>query len=195
MIERWDEYVATIAGGLRDMRVTDAAGAAVAADEAFGRWVDLTRETHDRGGSVFIVGNGGSAGMASHLATDACKNARLRALAFNDPAMLTATGNDLGFDQVFSLPLERLARAGDLLVSISSSGNSPNIVRALDAARQLGVAAVTLSGLRPDNRSRALGRLNFYVPLARYGWVESAHQIVVHHWLDEYMARYCGGAI
>jgi D-sedoheptulose 7-phosphate isomerase len=195
MSERWNEYIGTIADGLRDMRVTDAAGGTVSPDTAIGRWVSLTRETHDRGGGVFIIGNGGSAGMASHIATDACKNGHLRAHAFNDPAMLTATGNDLGYDQVFSLPLQRLGRAGDLLISISSSGNSPNIVRALETARQLGLTAVTLSGLSPDNRSRALGQLNFYVPLARYGWVESAHQIVMHHWLDEYMSRHCGGAI
>jgi D-sedoheptulose 7-phosphate isomerase len=96
---------------------------------------------------------------------------------------------------VFSLPLQRVGRAGDLLVAISSSGNSPNIVRALDTARGLGVAAVTLTGLRPENRARSLGDLNFYVPLTRYGLVESAHQIVIHHWLDEYLAQYGGGAV
>lgn len=195
MTERWDDYVGTIADGLRDLRVTDHAGEAVPVADAFGRWVDLTRETHERGGCVYFIGNGGSAAMASHMATDACKGGHLRALAFNDPTMLTAIGNDLGYDQAFSLPLERLARAGDLVISISSSGNSPNIVRALETARRLGLAAVTLSGRQPDNRSRALGHLNFYAPLARYGWVESAHQIVIHHWLDEYFARYCGGAI
>jgi D-sedoheptulose 7-phosphate isomerase len=195
MTERWDDYLGTIADGLRDLRVTDRAGAAVPVDDAFGRWVDMTLETHERGGCVYFVGNGGSAGMASHMATDACKGGHMRAHAFNDPTMLTAIGNDLGYDQVFSLPLERLGRAGDLVVSISSSGNSPNIVRALETARRLGLAAVTLSGRQPDNRSRALGDLNFYVPLARYGWVESAHLTVVHHWLDEYLSRYCGGAI
>lgn len=195
MTERWDDYVGTIADGLRDMRVTDRGGAPVPVADAFALWVALTRETHERGGCVYIIGNGGSAGMASHMATDACKGGHMRALAFNDATMLTAIGNDLGYDQAFSLPLERLARAGDLLISISSSGNSPNIVRALETASRLRLAAVTLSGRQADNRSRALGDLNFYVPLTRYGWVESAHQIVIHHWLDEYLSRYCGGAI
>jgi D-sedoheptulose 7-phosphate isomerase len=116
-------------------------------------------------------------------------------MAFNDPAFLTATANDLAYDQVFSLPLRRLGRPGDLVISISSSGNSPNIVCALEASRELGIETVTLSGMRPDNRSRALGRLNFYVPLPRYGWVESAHQIAVHYWLDQYLSRHSGGAI
>lgn len=195
MFERWDDYVGAIAGGLRDISATDGTGAAVAAADAFSRWVDMTRETHERGGCVYFIGNGGSAGIASHMATDACKGGHLRALAFYDPTMLTATANDVGYDQVFSLPLQRLARQGDLVISISSSGNSPNIVRALETAKDMGLSAVTLSGLRPDNRSRALGRLNFYVPLTRYGWVESAHQIVMHHWLDEYLSRFCGGAI
>ncbi len=195
MIERWDDYVGTIADGLRAMRVTDGAGAALSIADGFARWVAMTRETHERGGSVYIIGNGGSAGIASHMATDACKLGQLRALALNDPTMLTATANDLGVDQLFSLPLQRLARAGDLVISISSSGSSPNIVRALETARDLGLEAVTLSGLRPDNRSRVLGQVNFYVPLARYGWVESAHQIAIHYWLDQYLTRYAGGAI
>jgi D-sedoheptulose 7-phosphate isomerase len=195
MIEAWGEYVGTIAGGLREMSVTDGAGTTLSTGEAFARWVEMTRQTQDLGGSIYLIGNGGSAAIASHMATDACKNGHLRALAFNDPAMLTATANDLAFDQVFALPVQRLGRAGDLLISISSSGNSLNIVRALEAARELGLAVVTLSGMRFDNRSRALGLINFYVPLPRYGWVESAHQIVMHHWLDQYLSLHRGGPI
>jgi D-sedoheptulose 7-phosphate isomerase len=195
MMEAWGEYVTTIAGGLREMSITDGAGATLSSADGFARWVEVTRQTHALGGSVYIIGNGGSAAIASHMATDACKNGHVRALAFNDPVMLTATANDLAYDQVFALPLQRLGRSGDLLISISSSGNSPNIVRALQVARELGLAAVTLSGMGPDNRSRALGLINFYVPLPRYGWVESAHQIVMHHWLDEYLSLHAGGPV
>ena len=92
-------------------------------------------------------------------------------------------------------PLERLARSGDMLIAISSSGNSPNIVRALEVARGLGVAAVTLTGMRADNKARALGDLNFYVPLSRYGWAESAHQVVLHYWFDQYQDVHGPGAI
>ena len=146
-----------------------------------------------RGGQVFLIGNGGSAAMASHMAADALKNGHLRAHAFNDAALLTAAGNDAGYDQVFAIPLARLARAGDLLIAISSSGNSPNIVRALEAAAGLGVAAVTLTAKQPDNRARALGALNFYVPLDRYGWAESAHQVILHCWFDRYLDRHGSG--
>jgi len=133
--------------------------------------------------------------MASHMAADACKNGGLRAMAFNDPALLTAIGNDVTFDELFALPLRRLAHQGDLLISISSSGSSPNIIRALEAARDIGMHCVTLSGKQPDNRSRALGDLNFYVPLPRYGWVESAHQLIIHYWFDQYLNRYGQGAV
>jgi D-sedoheptulose 7-phosphate isomerase len=195
MTQSWTDYVGAISDGLRKMSVTDRLGAALSPFDAVARWVAMTRATHERGGSVYIIGNGGSAGMASHIAADACKNGHLRAMAFNDSALLTATSNDLSYDQVFSLPLQRHARPGDLLITISSSGNSPNIVRALEARRELGVDAVTLSGKAADNRSRSLGDLNFYVPVPRYGWAESAHLIILHYWFDQYLQAHGQGAV
>jgi len=180
---------------LRDLVVTDGAGRALTSADGFRRWVQLTREVHDRARSVYFIGNGGSAMMAGHIAADACKNGGLRALAFNDSSLLTATANDLAFDQVFSLPLARLATPGDLLISTSSSGNSPNIVKALDQARSMSLHVVTLSGKGADNRSRTYGDLNFYVPAQRYGWVECAHQVILHYWLDQYMNLHGDGAI
>jgi D-sedoheptulose 7-phosphate isomerase len=195
MPETWAEYLGTIAEGLRDVCVTDRHGAALSMAAGAAQWVAMTRATHDRDGHLFFIGNGGSAGMASHMATDACKNGHLRALAFNDIALMTATANDLAYDQIFSLPIERLARPGDLLISISSSGNSPNIVRGLEAAAERGLQIVTLSGMRSDNRARALGDLNFYAPLQRYGWVESAHQVILHYWFDQYLQLHGQGAV
>src|SRR4030095_10012435 len=133
--------------------------------------------------------------MASHFAADACKNGGLRTQAFNDGALLTCTGNDLAFDQVFALPLTRFARAGDMLITISSSGASPNILRALDRAREMQRQVVTVSGKRADNASRMLGDLNFYIPSARYGWIESSHHVVLHYWLDQYLDLHREGAV
>jgi len=194
-MEGWTDYFGTISHGLAGLVVTDRDGRELPVADGVGLWVAMTRAMQQRDAHLYIIGNGGSAGMASHMAADAAKNGRLRALAFNDPSLLTATGNDLAYDQVFSLPLERLARAGDLLIAISSSGNSPNIVRALEGARRLDVGTVTLSGMRADNRARALGDLNFYVPLPRYGWVESAHQVILHYWFDQYQDVHGPGAI
>jgi D-sedoheptulose 7-phosphate isomerase len=194
-MEGWTDYFGTIAQGLAALVVTDRDGRELLVADGVGRWVAMTRATQQRDAHLYIIGNGGSAGMASHMAADAAKNGRLRALAFNDPSLLTAIGNDIAYDQVFSLPLERLARAGDLLIAISSSGNSPNIVRALEVARRLDVGTVTLSSMRADNRARALGDLNFYVPLPRYGWAESAHQVILHYWFDQYQDVHGPGAI
>jgi D-sedoheptulose 7-phosphate isomerase len=193
--ERWDEYVDTIAAGLRGLEATDRSGASLSARDAMAQWVALTREVHDRDAQLFLFGNGGSAAMAAHMATDACKNGHLRAMAFTDAALLTATSNDLAYDQVFSLPLERLARKGDLAIAISSSGNSPNVVRALETAQTIGVESITLTAKAVGNRCRTLGTLNFYVPLRRYGWAESAHQILLHYWFDEYLNRFGNGAM
>ena len=194
-MEQWNEYLTSVVAGLRDVIVTDRSGAPVATIDAFRQWVDLANTVHERGNTIFFIGNGGSAGIASHMAADACKNGGLRALAFNDVAMMTATANDLAFDQVFALPLARLARAGDLVISISSSGNSPNIVRGLEQARTVPMHIVTLSGWKADNRSRSLGDLNFYIGAARYGWIESAHLLILHFWLDQYLNVHGSGAL
>lgn len=194
-MEGWTEYCGTIADGLARLAVTDRSGSTVPTADAVAEWVSMTRAAHDAGGSLYIVGNGGSAGMASHMAADACKNGHLRALSFSDVALLTATANDVAYDQVFALPLQRLARPGDLLIAISSSGNSPNIVAALEASRAIGLGAVTLTGMNAANRARTLGDLNFYVPLSRYGWTESAHQVILHYWFDQYLHKHRQGAL
>jgi D-sedoheptulose 7-phosphate isomerase len=194
-LEPWPDYVAAAAAGLRDLAVTDRLGAPVPPPDAFRRWIDLTRDVQTGARRLYLIGNGASAMMAGHFAADACKNGGLSATAFNDPALLTATANDVAFAEVFALPLSRLARRGDLLIAISSSGNSPNILRALDVGRSLAMTLVTLTGKSPTNGARSCGDLNFYVPAERYGWVECAHQLLLHYWLDQYLNRYCEGAL
>ena len=193
--ENWNDYLASIAAALRDVVVTDRSGATVPTADAFTQWVALSHAVNERGNTTYFIGNGGSAGIASHMAADACKNGKLRALAFNDVALMTATANDVAFDQIFALPLARLARPGDMVVSISSSGNSPNILRGLEQARQAQLHIVTLSGWNADNRSRSLGDLNFYIGASRYGWIESAHLLILHFWLDQYLNVHGSGAL
>jgi D-sedoheptulose 7-phosphate isomerase len=194
-MERWAEYRDTLSAVLERMEVTGRDGASLATTDAFAQWVRLAHEVHEAGGTLYFAGNGGSAMIASHMAADASKNGGLRGVAFHDAALLTAISNDITFEDVFALPLARLGRRGDLLMTISSSGNSPNIVRALETARRIGMHLVTLSGKQPQNRSRALGDLNFYVPADRYGWVECAHQLIIHYWFDQYLNVYGNGAV
>jgi D-sedoheptulose 7-phosphate isomerase len=194
-VESWPDYLSAASAGLSDLVVTASGGETLTTPEGFARWLTMTRDGRTRGQHIYLVGNGASAMMASHFAADACKNGALSAMAFNDAALLTAIANDVAFEQVFALPLERLARAGDMLIAISSSGNSANILRAVEVARSIPVHVVTLTGMCAENRARASGDLNFYVPLPRYGWVECAHQLVLHYWLDQYLNLYGGGAI
>jgi D-sedoheptulose 7-phosphate isomerase len=194
-VENWPDYLGEASTGLHQLAVTARDGAVLSIRDGFARWLAITRDSHIVGGHLYFIGNGASAMMASHFAADACKNARLSAMAFNDAALLTATANDVSFEEVFALPLRRTAQAGDLLIAISSSGNSPNIVRAVETAREMSLTIVTLTGMAADNRVRALGDLNFHVPLIRYGWVECAHQLVLHYWLDQYLNLHGEGAI
>ena len=129
---------------------------------------------------VMFIGNGGSMGIATHMAVDFSKNGGLRATAFGDGAMLTCLGNDLGYENVFASQIEWHGRAGDVLIAISSSGKSPNILNGVKVARSRGCKIVTFSGFRDDNPLRKSGDVNFYVRAMQYGFVEVAHQAILH---------------
>jgi len=136
------------------------------------------------GNKVFLVGNGGSASIASHIATDLLKNIKIPALAFNDGSLITCLSNDLGYEQVFSVPIRLLAKKGDILFAISSSGKSKNILNAVSQARSNGCFVISLSGFSPKNPLRGLGDINFYIPSGEYGDVEIAHLAVCHALVD-----------
>jgi D-sedoheptulose 7-phosphate isomerase len=155
-------------------------------------WVTETHRAAETDRRFFFIGNGASATMAEHFGFDAMQNGGLKTVNFAESAYLTALSNDLSFADVFSLKLERLAEPGDVLVSISSSGNSPNVVRALEQAGTLGLRRVTLSAMKADNKSRALGDLSIWVPAKTYGMAESAHSAILHCWLDLYLEKYKG---
>ena len=141
-------------------------------------------ETHDAGNKIMFVGNGGSAGIASHLAIDYSKNGGMRSLAFNDASALTCLGNDLGYENVFAKQLDFHARAGDLLIAISSSGRSPNVLAAVKMARTRDCRVVTYSGFTEDNDLRRTGDVNFFVRSREYGFVEVSHLALCHAVLD-----------
>jgi D-sedoheptulose 7-phosphate isomerase len=162
----------------------DGAGAALPLADATARFLEAAARTKRERTRVFFVGNGGSAGICSHMATDWLKNGGFASVSLNDGATLTCLGNDLGFEQVFAKQVEMHGRAGDLLVAISSSGNSANILRAVEAARGARMGVVTLSGFGADNKLRRLGDVNFYVPNDRYGFVEISHLSICHAVLD-----------
>lgn len=135
-------------------------------------------------GKVIYIGNGGSASIASHMAADLWKNGGVKALCFTDPALLTCLANDLGYENVYSAPAESFAEKGDIFVAISSSGKSPNILKAAETALKKGCVLVTLTGFGADNPLRSMGAINFYVPSPVYGVVETAHAAICHAVVD-----------
>ena len=184
MGERLGSYFDTLFKATREAECTDAAGLRISMDAASQGVCELCHAAHDAGGKVIFIGNGGSMGIATHMAIDFSKNGNLRALAFNDPMALTCVGNDLGYANVFAKQIEIHARPGDLLVAISSSGRSPNILAAVAAARARDCAVATYSGFAPDNDLRRLGDVNFYVAASEYGFVEISHLALCHAVLD-----------
>jgi phosphoheptose isomerase len=129
-----------------------------------------------KGGKVIFVGNGGSAGIASHLAIDLAKNGGVPATCFNDGGQITCLANDYGFENWIAHAVRLYAQPADSLVAISSSGRSPNILNGVAKAREMGLSVVTLSGMAPDNPLRALGDVNFWADSRGYNIVETAHQ-------------------
>lgn len=177
-------YISVLADLLRDAAVSDRRGAALSLDEGFSRVASAAREAHARGNKIMFIGNGGSAAISSHMTIDYLKNGGLRTMALNDAATLTALGNDLGYDKVFAAQLELHARPGDLVVAISSSGRSANILNAVDLARTRECGVVTFSGFSEDNPLRCCGDVNFYIRSGQYGFVEVGHLALCHASFD-----------
>lgn len=180
----WQKHVCLLSELLATLSFRGAAGREIGAEEGFQQWQKLTRQVRRKRGTIFLIGNGASASMASHLAADLAKNARVHTEVFFDLSLITAISNDMGYAHVFSEPLSRRARAGDMLVAISSSGRSPNILAAVRVARQGRLNVVTLSAMKAGNPLRRRGTLNIYVPAATYGFAESCHAVILHHWMD-----------
>ena len=133
---------------------------------------------------IMVIGNGGSAGIAMHALEDYANIGDLKTTDFYGPALLTCMANDYGYENVFSKSVEMFAESGDMLFAISSSGQSRNILNACESALVKNCDVVTFSGFSPDNPLRKLGRMNFYVPSTHYGFVELAHQVLIHCILD-----------
>lgn len=153
-------------------------------NEAMIQAVELIKQAQKLNKKVMMVGNGGSAGIASHMSVDYWKNGGVRATAFNDSSLLTCIANDLSYAEVFSKPIETFADKGDIVFCISSSGNSKNILNAAEQASRSGCTIITFSGFAKENPLRKMGNLNFYVPSCSYGFVEIIHNLIIHTILD-----------
>jgi len=157
--------------------------------------VELLRSTKNTSSVIYLVGNGGSSAIAEHMAIDLTKNAGLRALAVSGSPMLTTFSNDFGYEKVFQKAIEHFGNEADILVAISSSGSSKNIINACRAAKERKMKVITFSGFSKDNPLRKEGELNFWANSKAFGYVELIHNLLIHYINDaiigsaEYMIK------
>lgn len=174
------DFLPSLTALLDTVEVTDHARGALSLSDATGRGVTLLREARSAGRKAMLIGNGGSAAIVGHMHCDLSNAARMRALVFQDVARLTALANDYGYATALERPVALWAEKDDVLVAVSSSGRSENILQAVRAGSERGCRAITFSGFDADNPLRAMGVLNFWIPSRVYGLVEVAHMALAH---------------
>jgi D-sedoheptulose 7-phosphate isomerase len=182
--EFFQQYTNTLAACLQGVAVTDAAEHPLDAMMTLDGLTARLRQLRASDGKVMLIGNGGSAAMASHIAFDFWKRAKINATAFNDPILLTASVNDFGYERMFAEPVRMFAKRGDVLFAISSSGKSPNIINAAWEGRKIGCEVVTLSAFGADNPLRKVGNVNIYLNNTEYGHAELGHETILHSLAD-----------
>ena len=158
-------------------------------DEGIYLLVDTFTKHKNDSAQLFFIGNGGSSAIASHMTADFMKNGGMITYSLYDNAVTTCMGNDYGYEYIFSKPMEFLVREGDLVVAISSSGNSQNIINAIETAKIKKATVITFTGFKPYNRAKQMGDINVYVPCEKYGIVESIHNLILQQIVDLIMDR------
>ena len=132
---------------------------------------------HQNGGKTMIMGNGGSAAMASHVAVDFSKNAKIRMVNFNEADLITCLANDYGYENWMAKAIEIYGDDGDQVILISSSGSSENVVNAAKTSKEKGHKVITFTGFDKNNPLKSSGDLNFWVSSRAYNIVEMVHHI------------------
>ncbi len=164
-------------------------------DDELTKFVELVKHAQENQHTVFIIGNGGSASTASHWATDLGKglhhrkNQGVKALSLSDNvSWISAAANDINYDSVFSDQLRAHGKAGDLLVAISASGNSPNIVKAIHHAKDMGITTLSVVGF-DGGKAKEVSNFSVHIPTehGKYGLAEDV-QLILNHFLCDYLA-------
>ena len=151
-------YFQTLSKAMMNMVATDRLGLELSLGQGSEQAIRMILETRSESRKILLAGNGGSSAIVSHVQNDLCKAVGVRALVFTEQPLLTALANDDGYGSVFENPINLWAEPGDLIITVSSSGKSENIVRALKAAVVQGCRIITLSGFSPDNPSRQIAQ-------------------------------------
>ncbi|OGW81888.1 MAG: phosphoheptose isomerase [Omnitrophica bacterium RIFCSPLOWO2_12_FULL_44_17] len=164
-MEFWKQYFNTLSMSVVNANLSD-----------LDKSVKVIKNSSQKGGKIIIVGNGGSAAMASHVAVDLTKVAQVSAITFNDADLITCFANDYGYENWVEKGIEFYSAPDDVAVLISSSGKSENILRGAKKAKERGLKVLTFSGFNPNNPLRQIGNINFWVDSKEYNIVEMTHQ-------------------
>ena len=183
----YSNYFKSITQGLEESKYYS--NRQIAEPEIFFQTIkDNLKKIRETKSKIYFFGNGASAAFANHMALDFSKNGKILSRSLSDSALLTALSNDYSYENamVEFLKIEGVTEA-DLIITISSSGNSPNIISVLNFCKENNIKSLALSGLKKDNKSISLADYSIYVPMKTYGMVECIHQIFLHLILDESM--------
>ncbi|MCG3771048.1 MAG: Phosphoheptose isomerase [Nitrosomonadaceae bacterium] len=168
--------------------VTSKGRSELALEEGMAALCDRLSQLRKDGQNLYLIGNGGSAGVASHSVTDFFNVAKLRAATLHESSLMTCMANDFGYENAFARMVKQMMKVGDVVIAISSSGKSMNIRNAATEATNAGGYVVTLSGFAHDNPLRFLGDLNIWLDSSDYGLVEIGHQFLLHNISDRFGA-------
>lgn len=174
------EFSSIVSAGI----FSDKKGSLLTRDEGIDSLAKLLATTRTNGGTLYIIGNGGSAAVASHAVTDFFNVGGLRAMTLHDSSTLTCFSNDYGYEHAFSRLVDRLITQHDVLIAISSSGQSANILNASKSAADKSASVITLSGFNADNPLRSLGDFNYWLNTDDYGMAEIGHLFLLHYLSD-----------
>jgi D-sedoheptulose 7-phosphate isomerase len=179
-------YASTITQNLEACEVTNGFDTGMELSDAIQETLAILTQIKESNNKCMLIGNGGSAAIAAHMQNDLLKACQIRSLVHTESSILTALTNDNGYETAFEQQIQLWADPGDLLIAISSSGQSENILRACGAAQRNGVSVITLSGFSGSNTLRQLGEINFHIPSEHYGTVELCHSILCHYMTDTF---------
>lgn len=167
-------------------QVTDSKNSIIDTELAIQQIINKLNYVKSENKKVYIVGNGGSAGIASHAMTDFVNMVGVATHTLHDISLITCMSNDYGYENVYAKPLETFLVENELVIAISSSGQSKNIINAVQVAKAKNCFVFTMSGFKEDNPLRELGDLNLWLRSNDYGFVEYGHAFILHNIADRF---------
>ncbi|PXX44370.1 D-sedoheptulose-7-phosphate isomerase [Aquitalea magnusonii] len=177
-------YSQQFQGILAQAQATDGNNIPMSIEHSLQRTKEVLLSVRAEGKDVYLLGNGGSAALVAHVQTDLVNKCRLRAHVLQEPSLLTCMSNDYGYANAYQELISRYIRSGDVVLAVSSSGQSANILQACDSALANEANIITLSGFSANNHLRSKGMINIWLPSDDYGMVEVGHQLILHYLSD-----------